>query len=192
MSRLTFGVLILFMFTLPGFSTAKEVAEEALVGYWPFDKGSGKEVKDASGNGNDGEFFGDPKWVDGMHGKALDFAGESYVIVPDDDVFDITDTLTIMAWFKVTGPLSAEPCNSRMMSKNASYHIHFDFGASTNSVELLVKPNNDFVECQTADWDPEEWYHFAGTFDSGSMKIYINGVLAVVYVRMALESGKTQ
>ena len=63
------------------------------------------------------------------------------------------------------------------MSKNNSYHIHFDFGADTSAVELLVKPDNAFVESQTKDWDPDNWYHVAGTFDKGTMSLYINGTL---------------
>ena len=177
MSKLTFAVLVIFMFMLQGLTAAEEVAQESLVGYWPFDEGTGIGAKDVSGNGNDGEFFGEPKWVDGVYGKALDFGGESYVIVPDSESLDITDTLSIMAWFKVNGALATDPCTSRMISKNNSYHIHFDFGGDPQALEFLVKPDNAFVESQTINWELGKWYHFAGIFDNGTIRLYINGVL---------------
>ena len=44
--------ILVFLFS--AFSLAMGQAEESLVGYWPFDEGSGKKAKDASGNGYDG------------------------------------------------------------------------------------------------------------------------------------------
>ena len=72
---------------------------ESIVGMWTFEEGEGEEVKDISGNGNDGTFFVKrlehtplrrfvkknlvvPKWVDGQFGTALDFRG--IVGGPDD------------------------------------------------------------------------------------------------------------
>lgn len=65
---------------------------ESIVGMWTFEDGEGEEVKDLSGNGNDGTFFVErlqhdrpdhlfdrnlvkPKWVDGQFGTALNFRG---------------------------------------------------------------------------------------------------------------------
>ena len=147
--------------------------EEGLVGYWPFDEGGGKIVRDASGNGNDGKFVGKVEWVDGVYRSALKFDGESgYVAVPDDNSLDLTDALSIMAWFKPSESLTRR----RMMSKNNSYFVMFDFG-DPNAIELLVKPNNDFVESKRKEWKIGEWYHFAGTFDGKTLRVYINGEL---------------
>ena len=52
----------------------------------------------------------------------------------------------------------------------------FDFG-DPNTIDLLVKPNNDFVESKTSDWKVDQWYHFAGTYDGKSLRIYVNGKL---------------
>lgn len=40
-----------------------------IVAIWLLDEGKGKEVTDASGNGHDGHFVNDPKWVEGKFGK---------------------------------------------------------------------------------------------------------------------------
>ncbi len=147
--------------------------EAELVGYWPFDEGSGKETKDASGNENHAQFVGNLRWVDGKFGKALEFDGKgNYVAVPDADVLDLTDAATFMAWFSPIGPLAG----TRMMVKNNSIFVIFDFG-DTNTIDFLVKPNNDFVESTTVEWNEGEWYHFAGTYDGDTLRVYIGGVL---------------
>jgi hypothetical protein len=161
----------LFVFLLSISFMAMGQAEESLVGYWPFDEGVGKEAKDASGNGHDGELIDDPKWVQGKFDKALDFEGTgSYVLVPDHDDLDLTDALTVMGWFNLNEAIAG---NRRMMSKNDSIFLIFDFGIA-DSLDFLVKPNNDFVESTTT-FEPGEWYHFAGTYDGDSLRIYING-----------------
>lgn len=149
------------------------MAHAELVGYWPFDEGQGTTVRDASGNGNDGTFVGNPRWVQGMFGTALEFDGkQNYVAIPDADILDLTDAATMMAWFSPIGPLTG----TRMMVKNDSIFVIFDFG-NPDSLDFLVKPNNDFVESATTEWKVGEWYHFAGTFDGDTLRVYINGQL---------------
>jgi hypothetical protein len=94
--------------------------ENQLVGYWPFDEGKGSP-KDASGNNN--------------HGKI------DHIVVKDHPTLDLTKNLTIMAWFMPNAVITQR----RMMSKNNSIFVMFDFG-DPNTIDLLVKPNNDFVE----------------------------------------------
>ena len=149
------------------------VAEDGLVAYWPFDEGKGKEAIDVTDNGHDGEFNDDPKWVEGKFGTALEFDGEDdHVIVADDPAFAIEENITLMAWFSPNDSLTGH----RLMSKNNSIFVIFDFG-NKDSIDFLVKPNNTFAESTTTDWKVGEWYHFAGTFDGKTMKVYINGKL---------------
>lgn len=149
-------------------------AEDGLVAYWSFDEGAGKTAADVTGNGHDGKFEGAPKWVAGKFGTALEFDGEDdYVVVPDDDALDITENITLMAWFSPNDPLTSR----RMISKNDSIFVIFDFGNSKDSIDFLVKPNNTNAESTTTDWEIGQWYHFAGTFDGKTMKVYINGKL---------------
>ncbi|MCD6505321.1 LamG domain-containing protein [Candidatus Poribacteria bacterium] len=165
-------IILAFCLLIPWFSSYAGV-EEGLVGYWPFDEGRGKTVKDASGNGNDGKFVGKVEWVDGVYGSALKFDGETgYVAVPDDKSLDLTEALTVMFWFKPSEPLTGR----RVMSKNNSYFIMFDFG-DPDTIELLVKPRNDFVESKTKEWKIGKWYHFAGIYNKGILRVYINGEL---------------
>lgn len=42
-----------------------------LIAAWPMDEGSGDVMHDSSGNGHDGEFFGNPEWTNGKFGKGI-------------------------------------------------------------------------------------------------------------------------
>ena len=171
--RITLFVLSLFsLFIITSLGVAN-VAEEGLVAYWPFDEGTGKAAADVTGNGHDGKFAGAPKWVDGKFGTALEFDGEEdHVVVSDDAELAIEENITFMAWFSPSDVLTSR----RLMVKNNSIFVIFDFG-DKNSIDFLVKPDNTFAESTTTDWKIGEWYHFAGTFDGKTMKVYVNGKL---------------
>ncbi len=167
-----FALFFCSLFIVTSISTAN-VAEEGLVAYWPFDEGTGKKAEDVTGNGHDGDFVGAPKWVDGKFGTALEFDGEEdLVVVADNAAFAIEENITFMAWFSPDDVLTSR----RLMVKNDSIFVIFDFG-NKDSIDFLVKPNNTFAESTTTDWKVGEWYHFAGTFDGKTMKVYINGEL---------------
>ena len=173
MTRTIVTGICVFIFLLSALSTVIGQAEQDLVAYWPFDDGFGKKTRDASGNGHDGTLEGNAEWIPGKYGKALDFgAGDGYVIVPDDDELDLSQNVTYMGWFNLNEPIAGQ---RRMMSKNDSIFLLFDFGVA-DSLDFLVKPNNTFAESPTP-FEVGEWYHFAATYDGDSLEMYINGEL---------------
>jgi len=173
MTRTIMTGICVFIFLLSALSTAIGQAEQNLVAYWPLDDGSGTKARDASGNGHDGTLEGDAEWILGKYGQALDFgAGDGYVVVPDDDELDLSQAVTYMGWFNLNEPIAGQ---RRLMSKNDSIFLLFDFGVA-DSLDLLVKPNNNFAE-STTPFEVGEWYHFAGTYDGDSLGMYINGEL---------------
>ncbi len=171
--RIIFIISIVFSLMVVAIMSSGNVAEDGLIGYWAFDEGTGKTAADVSGNGHNGEFAGAPKWVDGKFNSALEFDGvDDHVKVKDNDSLDLTDKITLMAWFNPSDALTSR----RMMVKNDSIFVIFDFGDS-NSIDFLVKPDNLFAQSKTTDWKIGEWYHFAGTFDGKTLRVYVNGVL---------------
>ena len=78
-----------------------EAADPDLVGHWKFDDGSGTVAVDSSGNGNDGVFVGDPQWVPGKLGGALEFNGDDYLDCGNNDSLQIQEAITITFWFQV-------------------------------------------------------------------------------------------
>ena len=62
-------------------TSVTEGADPSLVGWWRLDEGNGTNVSDSSGYGNHGTINGDPQWIEGFIGKALQFEGvEDYDI----------------------------------------------------------------------------------------------------------------
>ena len=99
MPKITFVLSLCSLLIITTLSFAN-VAEDGLVAYWPFDEGKGKEAIDITGNGHDGEFNGNPKWVDGKFGTGLEFDGVAdHVVVADDADLAIEENITLMAWF---------------------------------------------------------------------------------------------
>jgi hypothetical protein len=179
MSRPSF--LIISFALLTAFLSETMAAEPNLVGYWPLDEGSGKEAKDASGNGNNGEFVGDPQWVDGKYGKAVEFNGTSdYIEVLDADPISMDTDVTCAAWFRPSITIdSANGSAYRLMSKNNDYFLLFNYTNIGNLGWLVKDPGgtNHVVHSTTASWTEGEWYHVAGTYDGNELIIYINGIL---------------
>ena len=83
-------------------------AQADLVGYWNFDEGSGTVALDSSGNGLDGTLNGDPQWVVGQVGGALEFDGDDSVEIPHNYLLSITDEITITAWTYMNANASGE------------------------------------------------------------------------------------
>jgi len=69
-----------------------------LLSYWRFEEGSGSTANDSVGN-NHGNLIGDPEWVTGKIGKALEFNGSSdYVTTPLDIDQSGAVNITMLMW----------------------------------------------------------------------------------------------
>jgi hypothetical protein len=74
-----FLILSCGAFLCTNFAEAQLDFDDA-VAIWLLDEGKGVDVEDFSGNDNGGAFAqGNPKWVDGKFGKALEFDQQSWV-----------------------------------------------------------------------------------------------------------------
>ena len=82
----------------------KPITRQAdLVGYWALDEGTGSTAADAGNNGNSGTLNGNPQWVAGKMGNALQFDGSGdYVEVTGFSGLTNVTTLSISAWVKLT------------------------------------------------------------------------------------------
>ena len=74
-------------------------ASADLVAHWKFDEGAGTTAFDSSVNGNDGTLEGNPQWVAGKLGGALEGNGTSDVVrVPHSASLDISQAVTVSLW----------------------------------------------------------------------------------------------
>jgi len=169
--------LVSFVLVLGLALTSVGEAATDLVGHWKFDEGSGNIAKDSSGNGHDGTFNGNPQWVEGQLGGALDFDGDDSVEIPHHPSLSITDEITVTAWAKIRAGAGGELA---IISKGG-------WGANDLPFELTQVPGGptcwQFYDdggrdmCNPPTLPEEEWHHIAGTYDGQSFKIYYDGVL---------------
>jgi hypothetical protein len=74
-----------------------------LLAWWACDEGEGDVVADVSGNGRDGVFVnGDPAWVEGVYGNAVELVGPTLIETPPLDL-ELTEA-TMAGWIKPNGP----------------------------------------------------------------------------------------
>ena len=103
---------------------------DRMVGWWKFDESSGITALDSSGRGNHGTLHGNPKWVEGTIGGALDLDGSDFVTI-DGVVDDLTsNNITVSAWVKTT-----TTGEGNLFASNSSGHYHaFLFGIQGGNV----------------------------------------------------------
>jgi prepilin-type N-terminal cleavage/methylation domain-containing protein len=147
------------------------------VGAWSFETlGTGNVVFDSSGYGNNGTVYG-ATLVAGMEqlGNALQFDGvDDYVDCGNNASLNITDEITISAWlYPVRYPSSAggEGWIGKAISGNIAYSCYWTTGSPWNKMGFNPGVlSNSIIPLN-------QWTHIAGTRNSLSSKIYINGVL---------------
>ena len=165
-------------------SVVEAAADPSLVAWWKFDEGTGTTAFDSSGNGNDGTLEGDPQWVAGKLGGALEGNGTSDLVrVPHSASLDISNAVTVSLWlFGGTPP-------DQPISKgewNTSYGVRLDDeGGRWRQINWrgrgpAAPAAGNALNSLTA--VPEnEWVHVAVTFDvdapGNNQKIFINGVV---------------
>jgi len=165
---------------------------DGLVGCWKMDEpswsGTTGEVKDSSGNGNDGTAKnGATVSTNGRYMNAGDFDGiNDHISIPDSSSLDIIGELTIQAWVKyssVGSPLT-HVIKGETFGNPAEYCYGLNYLGTTS--RLYFQTNNDVnTNSLYVSWVPQlnTWYHLAGThIDDDIMKLYINGMLVGTFV----------
>ncbi|MHC4557017.1 MAG: LamG domain-containing protein, partial [Planctomycetota bacterium] len=154
-----------------------------LVGWWKLNEvcGDSATVIDSSGYDHHGTFVGDPQYVEGYEGEALQFDGrDDYVDLPIGSVIGSLTSSTFMIW------LDSEP--------GGSWARAFDFGTDDPNFYMCLGPRWWFMDdmyfaittagsitqqiVQPTGFDIETgWQHVAVTInaDTDTMILYYNG-----------------
>ncbi len=160
-----------FIFVLVLVLTSSAKAE--LIGWWTFDEGSGTTAFDSSGKGNDGTLGpeGDPKWVDGIIGGAIELDGSDDYIAIDSIADDLADNnFTVSAWIKTT-----MTGDGNVIASNDSGTGH-EFILGVVNGELLVEaagPVNNYPPII----NDGEWHFIAYVRDGTTAYAYTDGEL---------------
>ncbi|MBM3211624.1 LamG domain-containing protein, partial [Candidatus Poribacteria bacterium] len=163
----TFILLVTLNLSIPALAA---INTKDILGIWTMDEGSGKEVKDLSGNGHDGELVGNAKWVDGKSGKALEFSGGN-VRVPHKEDMNL-ETFSMMAWLNV--PKVVAPYQM-VMGKEAWPNRNYSMWLLPEKVNVGITEPADKQTQSAAVVVDGKWHHVAATYDKKFLKIYVDG-----------------
>ncbi|MFZ2148567.1 MAG: LamG domain-containing protein, partial [Sedimentisphaerales bacterium] len=162
-------------------------ASAALLVHWRFDEGSGTTAYDSSGNGHDGTFVGDPKWVAGKIGGALEFGGDGDSVVDDDaeNYLNGLDAVTICIWIKSDvaptdkGFIDCEQPDGSDNIITMRYDAAGATGGGTSLLKMAVVAPNDEQQLESSsNLQVTEWQHVAMVWSRNEqLKFYVNGVL---------------
>jgi hypothetical protein len=134
------------------------------------------DVTDSSGNGYDGTIMGDPEFVEGIAGMAMEFDGDDYV---DTGYTEDLATWTISAWIKSpAAPAAGSSCGPIHRENNYQFNWnHFTpswrGSVGTNIGDVWYSASFGILEANT-------WYHLIGTYDGENLKAYKDGILITV------------
>ncbi|MHC4593658.1 MAG: LamG domain-containing protein [Planctomycetota bacterium] len=167
--------------TRPAFA----VLDPHLVGWWKLDdEGTGTAI-DYSGNNRDGTLHGDPQWVPGVDGDALEFDGDDYVTIDGFKgvVGDGTETppFSITAWVRLDSPTGSNGEIVGWGSTGAGNRLEFRFNSGNNRVRIESGGGN--IQGDVA-LTTGQWTHVAVTLEANStytsdtgVNFYFDGLL---------------
>jgi len=105
-------------------------------------------------------------------GNALNFDGvNDYVVIPNENQFDFTDSLTVEAWIKVTA--FNHPYQAIVTKGDNSWRIHRQ--GSTNHIAVDINGLNPYKLESNTDVSDGKWHHVAFVFDGTNTYLYIDG-----------------
>ena len=146
-----------------------------LLVYWPLDEVSGRLVNDSTGNGYNGTFQGDPQWVEGIYGGALQFDGTDDYVIHDLPSARNYDNFTVALWAKAAtlgqgqymSPFSSHTPNS------SGFQLDVDGGNPGN-----YRTNKSGTA--GPDFGPVtlDWVHLALVAEGTTLQYYYNGTWA--------------
>jgi hypothetical protein len=157
-------------------------AAQGPVAFWSFDSTIGGRYIDITGHGYDAAPSGTGLGlVAGVKGQALNCPDSGY----DIDVVNSRDSfalkkVTVEAWY-YANTLS-------MVNQAKILEVSYIASGAWNGYSLFIYPTgfptfclasgNQWMECQSGvSIAPRKWYHIVGSYDSSSLRIYVNGEL---------------
>ena len=177
------AILLVFLAAAATFALDKDIML-----YLPFDEGNGDQVSDQSGHGNNGVIKGNPGWVEGKLGNALEFNGTSdFVEVANSATLNITDAVTVLAWIQLSKDwYPAQYGNiagiNRVGGQTAdAYYLNVGYYSREHDKVSMGIIGEGVAETPLQGKTPVlqgEWVFVAGVFSGGKfMRVYLNGEL---------------
>jgi hypothetical protein len=171
------------------FRTAPDIpiTDADLLLWWKFDEGLGITALDWSGHDHHGTLEGNPQWVDGFAGGALQFDGVGDRVVDNAAAAYLNGlgAVTVCMWIKsgVTGTdrgfIDGEDPDGNDNVMEMRYDVAGGSFGGTNVAKMAVTSDTGGEQQleSASDIQTTEWQHVAMTWSGGGLiRFYINGV----------------
>ena len=156
-------------------TTSTLATVSGLVAVYAFNEGSGTAVGDVSGNGNNGTLANATWTAAGKYGGGLIFNGTNAIVnIPDSASLHLTSAMTLEAWvnpFAVTSKW-----RDVIYKGNESYYLEATSDASSEPAGGGTFGTADVQAFGTVAPPVNTWTHLAVTYDSTTLRFYVNGV----------------
>ena len=156
-----------------------DYGDTSLVGYWPFNEGTGLTAYDASGHGNNGALSASPPaWITGKLGGALSFNGSNNYVSYASSSGNVYGPITVAAWVYVN-PNSTYQFVIQRGTSGANVNCQYSlYVVTTNVLRFSIDAGANEYPANSSVLTAG-WYYVVGTWTgSGPAAIYINGVNA--------------
>jgi hypothetical protein len=149
------------------------------------------DVLDSSGNGNDGTIVGNPTWIAGISGAALEFhglgaagGGGDYIDCGSGASLDIPGPISLALWIRPdaedpegqgteTAPMAKAMSG---MSPSWSYQVRYGWGSDQPYMAFTFNTSPRAWVYVGQNLVQGEWCHIACSHDGETLKCYLDGV----------------
>ena len=143
------------------------------MGWWKLDEGQGTIAVDWSGYGRHGGLIGNPQWVPGFDGGALDFDGQDYV---DTGYSEDLAKYTISCWVKSPDAPDAGSA-SGPLHRDQNYQFNWNHSDVIYRGAAAMSVGGTWYAASFGPLEADTWYHLAATYDKKIFKTYKDGIL---------------
>ena len=164
---------------------------EGVVSYWKFEDNLYDETQN-----NDGTGIGNPEYISGVSGQAIQFNGANYIDVGTMGDFgsQVADNYTVLFWIKTNSSNKSSVYGTRDSGSvvQIMFYTNYAFDKVETSGYVYAQVGGSEGGTRFPGDSPNinnnEWHHIAVVHSpsAGSLKIYNNATLLTTYVRTTL------
>jgi len=160
-----------------------------LVSRWTFDEGTGTQVYDIVGS-NHGTAEGDPTWIAGVYGGAMEFHGSGSADNTGDRIncgsdasLNIGGEVSLALWIRPdaedpegAGMETAPMCKAlSSASPSWTFQVRYGWGGPQRYMAFTFNTSPRAWAFVGQDLEQGEWCHIACSYDGSTLTTYLNG-----------------